>query len=142
VDDERYDLYFGSLKVGVVTETDGDFPNLFGTIVYEPWVSSPQSPEEERLARFVALNKKSTRLMDIGDHVEVACEREAVNAELEAGFTDYNVWSEKWWLVDRGGRKLPVLCPILRGDGDLVWRWDPRRARPAEPGAPADGGGM
>jgi hypothetical protein len=127
VDGERYELYFGSLKVGVVTETDSDFPNLWGTIAYEPWVCSPQSPEEGRLARYVALNKESTRLMDMGDAVDVACERAAINAELEAGYTDDYVLSVEWWLVDRGGQKVPILCPILRGDGDLVWRWDPRR---------------
>ena len=126
MDSERYDLYFGSLKVGTVTQTDSDFPNLWGTIAYEPWVSSPPSPEEERFARFVALNKESTRLVDMEHEVDTSREQAAVNTELEAGFMDF-VESEEWRLVDRRGRVLPILCPILRGDGDLVWRWDPGR---------------
>jgi hypothetical protein len=126
VDGERYDLYFGSLKLGVVTQSDSDFPNLWGTMAYEPWLSSPPSPEAVRLARFVALNKESTRLVDLEDQADTSREQAAVNAELEAGFMDY-VESEDWWLVDRRCRKLAILCPILRGDGDLVWRWDPAR---------------
>jgi hypothetical protein len=122
VDGERYDLYFGSLKVGVVTPTDSDFPNLWGTITYEPWLAQPPSPEAVRLARFVALNQESTRLVDLEDEVDTGREQAAVNAELEAGFMDY-IESQEWRLVDRRGRELPILCPILRGDGDLVWRW-------------------
>jgi hypothetical protein len=45
VEVERYNLYFGTLKVGTVTQTNSDFPNLWGTVVYEPWVSGPQSPD-------------------------------------------------------------------------------------------------
>ena len=123
---ERYDLYFGSLKVGTVAHTDSDFPNLWGTITYEPWLSAPQTPEAIRFARFVALNKESTRLVDMEDQVDTSREQAAVNTELEAGFMDV-VESEGWRLVDDCSRELPILCPILRGDGDLVWRWDPSR---------------
>jgi hypothetical protein len=123
---DRFDLYLGPLKVGVVTRTDSDFPNLWGSIAYESWVSQPQSPAEQRFAKFAALNKESTRLVDMGQQGEDSSELAAVSAELEAGFMGY-VESEDWWLVDRSGRKLPILCPILRGDGDLVWRWDPAR---------------
>ncbi len=126
MDGECYDLFFGSLKVGFVTRTDSDFPNLWGTVAYEPWVSQPHSPAEQRFAQFAALNKETTRLVDMGHEVDVSREQEAVSAELEAGFMDY-VESEDWWLVDRHGRRLPILCPVLRGDSDLVWRWDPRR---------------
>jgi hypothetical protein len=126
VDGERYDLFFGSLKVGLVTQTGSDFPNVSGTIAYEPWLSSPQAPEAVRFARFVALNKESTRLVDMEHEVDTFREQAAINAELEAGFMDY-VESEEWRLIDRSGRELPILCPVLHGDGDLVWRWDPRR---------------
>jgi hypothetical protein len=139
MDRERYDLYFGSLKVGAVTETGSNWPSLWGTIEYEPWLPNPQTPEAVRFARFVSLNMESTRLMDIAGEVDNSRERAAVDGELKAGFMDY-VESQEWWLVDRHGRKLPILCPILQDNGWMGWRWDPRRgqARQAEPGAAPD----
>ncbi len=126
--DQRYDLYFGSLKVGVVTQTDSDFPNLWGSITYEPTVLKRQSAETSRLARFVELNRESTRLADLEDQQEASREQEAVSAELEANFMDY-VESEDWLLIDERGRELPILCPILRDPGEIVWRWNPRSLR-------------
>lgn len=124
MDGERYDLYFGSLKVGVVTQADGDFPNLWGTIAYDPALSDPQSPEAVRLTRFISLNKESTRLMDLEDERDTSREQEAVNAELEADYAVY-VESEEWRLIDGRRLELPILCPILREDGEIVWRWNP-----------------
>lgn len=126
MDGERYHLHFGPLRIGVVTESDRDFPNLWGTITYEPWVSGPLSPEEERLARFVALNKESIRLLDMESDIGTSPEQAGVNAELAASYMDY-VESAEWKLVDGRGRDLPILCPILRGDSELVWRWNPGR---------------
>jgi hypothetical protein len=120
---ERFDLYFGSLKVGVVTKTESDFPNLWGSISYDPALSTPPSPEAVRLSRFVALNKESTRLVDMEQDQDTSRAQTAVNGELEAGYMDY-VESEEWRLVDARGRELPILCPIFRGDGEIVWRWN------------------
>jgi hypothetical protein len=118
---DGYDLYFGALKVGAVTETDSDFPNLWGDIVYETAFSEPQSGEMARLAKFVALNRESTRLADLEDEQDTTHEQEVVNAELEA-YADY-VESADWHLIEQGGRELPILCPIFRGPGEVVWRW-------------------
>jgi len=122
VDGERYELYFGSLKVGVVTQKDSDFPSLWGTVAYEPWLSSPRSREEERLVRFFALSRESVRLLDMEHDVGTSPEREAVEAEIEARYMDF-VESAEWRLVDPAGRELPILCPVP-GEDDLVWRWD------------------
>lgn len=127
MDGERFDLFFGPLRVGVVTQVDSDFPNLWGAVTYDPALSEPQSPEAARLARFVALNKESTRLLDMEHERDSSRERAAVDAQLEADYLDC-VESEEWRLVDARGRDLPILCPILRGDGEIVWRWDPGRA--------------
>jgi hypothetical protein len=124
VDGERYDLYFESRKVGTVTLTDSDFPNLWGVLACEPWVLAPRSPEEQRFSRFVELNKESTRLLYAEDEVDNSREQAVVDAELAAGYMDL-VESDDWRLVDRGGRELPILCPILRRDGEIVWRWNP-----------------
>ena len=124
---QRYDLVFGSLNVGVVTQTDSDFPNLWGEITYDPALENPQTPEAIRFAKFVALNKESTRLVDTEHEQDVSRELAAVTTELE-GYTDY-IESEDWYLIDAGGRRLPIICPILRGSSEIVWRWDPPSAR-------------
>ena len=124
--DENYELYHGSLKVGTVTNTDSDFPNLWGTIAYELWLSNPHSLEGARFARFVALNKESIRLVDSEHERDTSREQAVVNAELETEFMDY-IESEEWRLVDGRGRDLPILCPIFRDDHELVWRWDTGR---------------
>lgn len=51
-------------------------------------------------------------------------EQEAVSAELEAHYKDY-VESEDWCLIDEQRHKLSILCPILRWDNTIVWRWNP-----------------
>jgi hypothetical protein len=124
MDGDRFDLYFGPLKVGVVTRTDSDFPNLWGGITYDPALSEQRSPEVTRFVKFVALNRESIRLLDMEHEHDTSREQEAVNAELEAQYMDY-VESEDWHLIDEQGRVLPILCPILRGDGEIVWRWNP-----------------
>jgi hypothetical protein len=120
---ERYELYFGSLKVGIVTQTDIDFPNLWGDIVYDSALSKPQAEDIARFVNFVALNRESTRLVDMDSEGDTSREQSAVNAELEA-YMDY-VESEDWRLIDQRGRELPILCPILRASDEIVWRWNP-----------------
>ena len=122
MDGDRYDLYFGALKVGVVTRTDSDFPNLWGTIACELWLSSPRSREEERLVRYFALDRECNRLLEVEHEVDNFREQAAIIAEIEAEFMDV-VESEEWRLVDGGGGELPILCPGFHDDGGLVWRW-------------------
>ncbi len=123
---KRYELYFGSLRVGVVTQTASDFPNLWGDLAYDRSVLERQSEEAARFCKFVELNHESTRLVDLEDKQDTSREQEAVSAELVAHYMDY-VESEEWHLLDEGGRKLPILCPILNGSGEIVWRWNPGR---------------
>jgi hypothetical protein len=122
---KRYDLYFGTLKVGIVTEIDSDFPNLWGDIAYDPALLKPQAGEIARFVKFVELNRESTKLVDMEDEQDTSREQDAVNAELVA-YMDY-VESEDWHLIDTRGRALPILCPILRGSGEIVWRWNPKK---------------
>jgi hypothetical protein len=65
-------------------------------------------------------------LVDVEHEVAKSREQAVVGAELEAGYMDF-IESEDWRLVERLGRELPILCPILRGDEELVWRWNPGR---------------
>jgi hypothetical protein len=118
---KRYDLVFGSIKVGVVTPTDSDFPNLWGEITYDPRLENPQTPDAARFAKFVALNRESTRLVDMEHEQDVSRELDAINAELES-YNDY-IESEEWYLIDASDTRLRILCPVLRGTGEIVWRW-------------------
>ena len=93
---ERYDLHFGSLKVGVVTENDRDFPNLWGDIVYDAALADPQTDDLARLSKFVSLNRESTRLMDLEEKKptsrvrrRINAELKRINAELEAHYQEY-----------------------------------------------------
>jgi hypothetical protein len=124
MDGDRFDLYFGSLKVGVVTQSDSDFPNLWGNIAYDPSLRVPQSAEIAHFVRFVVLNQESTRLLDMEHEQDTSREQGAVGAELEAYYKDY-IESEQWYLIDEHGQRLPILCPILRGSSEIVWRWNP-----------------
>jgi hypothetical protein len=135
---QRYDLVFGSLKVGVVIQTASDFPNLWGDIEYDPALAKSRSPEVARFVRFVTLNRESTRLVDIEDEQDVSRELAEVNAELE-GYTDY-IESEDWYLIDADGRRFAIMCPILRGSGEIVWRWDLPSARKGQKPPPNAGG--
>lgn len=119
-----YELFLGTKKFGRVTEGDVNFPNLWGNLELDEWVTTPKSEADKQLARFVELNCESTRLVDRGDNDDlVDAELAAVNAKLE----DFNrlVESDDWALVDDTGRRHEILCPILRYDGEIVWRWRP-----------------
>ncbi len=123
MDWDRFDLFFGPMKVGVVFLCDADFPNLWGNIVVDSAVSDPATAEAMRLARFIALNRESTRLMELMDEAGPSPGQEAVDAELaEIGgnFDD----SEDWCLVNVLGHRLPILCPVFRDDDEIVWRWN------------------
>jgi hypothetical protein len=95
MDSDRFDLYFGSLKVGVVTQSVSDFPNLWGNIAYDPSLSGPQSAQVARFFKFVVLNQESARLLDMEHEHDISREQEAVDAELEAHYKDY-IESEQW----------------------------------------------
>ena len=124
--DDRLDLYFGPLRVGAVTQVGEDFPSLGGYITYDPSLANPPSAEVARLARFIALNRESTRLEDLEDESDLPQGAEGVNAELETHYMGY-IESVDWRFVDGGGRELPILCPIFHENNEIVWRWDAGR---------------
>jgi hypothetical protein len=132
MDGEIYDLFFGTLKVGVLTKIDSDFPNTWGMITYDPGIEQPKSPEALRLARFIELMKAWMQLIKFENesHQENSNEQEVVNTELEAQFIDI-IESDEWKLVRSDGRELPILCPTFHkmDEGELdevVWRWNVR----------------
>jgi hypothetical protein len=101
-----------------------DFPNLWGTIAYDRSLAEPRSAEVTRLVRFVVLNQESRRLWDMEHEHGSSREQEAVDAEREAHYKDF-IESEQWHLIDKQGQRLPILCGILRGNNEIVWRWNP-----------------
>lgn len=120
----RYDLYLGPLKVGIVTEQDKDFPNLWGQIAYDKSLLNPNTEAMNRLARFIDLSCESIRLVDIEHEQDVADELAVLNKQLEQ-FQDY-IDTDDWVLVDDKGERHLILCPILRHGGEIVWRWNPK----------------
>ncbi len=124
MDRERYDLFYGSLRVGTVIRRDADFPNLWGSILYDASLSEPPSPEVARLAKFIALGQKSIQLLNMWDGRGPSPELDAVNAEMESTCLDF-VDSEEWYLVDGRGHRSPILCPVPRDGDEIVWRWNP-----------------
>jgi hypothetical protein len=123
MDWDRFTLFFGPMEVGVVFQVEGDFPNQWGNIAIDPALTDPVTAEAMRMARFIVLNRESTRLADLHDGGELSREQEAVEAELAAmgqAFID----SEDWSLVNVLGHRLPILCPIFRDDDEIVWWWN------------------
>jgi hypothetical protein len=119
----QYELHFRDIKIGVVTEDDCDFPNLWGRIAYNEPLICPSSDEQQRLARFLQLNRDSIRLIDLEDEQNVSAELDVINKELET-FNDY-FETDDWLLIDDSRKIHPILCPIFRHDGEIVWRWNP-----------------
>ena len=126
--DERYELYFGARRVGAVTQLDSDFPNLWGRIAYDASIARPQTPEDQRMARFVELSIESMRLLmgddtyDEDDDDDDGGEMNPVDAELEREFMDL-VETNGWRLIDAQGKVEPILCPAFHPDDEIVWRW-------------------
>lgn len=112
------------MKVGRVIDDDSDFPNLWGRISYDESLLHPQTEEQRRLAKFVELDRQSMQLIDIEHERDVSQELTAIIAQMEQ-YQDY-IESDDWHLIDDQGAKHPILCPVLREGGEIVWRWNPR----------------
>jgi hypothetical protein len=117
----QYELYFGALKIGNVFEDDRDFPSWFGRITYAPSFEQSESELARRLARFIGLSFESIALIDANQ--EGSPELADLLRE-EAAFNDV-ADSKAWHLIDELGSVIPILCPVLRRDGGIVWRWNP-----------------
>src|SRR5262249_32939397 len=94
-------------------------------------LGKPKSALLRRFVKFILLNRESTRLIDVEDEKDVSAEIATVNTELE----DYRdiIESEDWYLEDESGRRVAIMSPILRGESEIVWRWDlpSQRKKPA-----------
>ena len=121
---ERYELYFGTRRVGAVTQLDSDFPNLWGSIVYDASITRPQTPEDQRMARYVELSIESMRLMMGDTYVEDDDDDESnpFEAEIDRDFMDL-VETNDWRLIDAQGKVEPILFPVFHPDDEIVWRW-------------------
>src|SRR5262245_2828870 len=117
----RYELFFANTKIGIVTEVDADFPNLWGRIEYDATFNSPVGASAD-LSRFITLNRESIRLTELQEDTGgVEADLAAVDSELQR-YTAY-VESEDWRLVDENGNDRPILVPIFR-DSEIIWRWN------------------
>src|SRR4051812_48284186 len=124
MDQQQYDLYFRSVKVGVVTYLGDDFPNLWGRVEIDPSFAKPATEESIHLARFVELNREEARLRDAEEdeaEEEAASQLAALETQME-GFVGEYIETNGWYLVDEGGRERPILVPIFHQDGEIVWR--------------------
>ena len=122
---EKYHLYFGDLKVGMVVKKASDFPNLWGAITYSEWLSDPQTPEEIRVAEFLELNRKSIYLIDVEQERDVSVDIAKINQQLN-DYLDL-VETDAWYLLDESSHKHLILCPIFRHGNEVVWRWNLKR---------------
>tara|TARA_B110000495_G_C22522365_1_gene318460 strand:- start:89 stop:472 length:384 start_codon:yes stop_codon:yes gene_type:complete len=118
----QHELRFGTTTVGLVTQTDADFPNVWGEIVLDESLESSACEETTRMAEFIRLNRECTRLADIEHEQDVSTELDAVNQQLES-YNDY-IETSDWVLVSTDSETVGVMCPIFRDDGELVWRWN------------------
>lgn len=123
----RYELYFRGIKIGVVAEDDSDFPNLWGTIIYDESLAQPTTEEQKRLATFLELNRDSNRLLDIEDEQDVSGQLAAIDKQL-ASYNEY-IETDDWILITAHGEAIRILCPFFRSDGGIVWRWNPSKGK-------------
>ena len=119
----QYVLYLGAMKIGHVVHLDSDFPSLWGTITYPDSVANPKTEEEIRFSRFLKLEQEDIRLIDVEHKEDVTKERSAIEAQMQE-YLDY-IETDDWYLIDETGNKHAILCPVLRHDGEIVWRWNP-----------------
>ena len=118
----QYDLLLGDTRIGSVSQTDTEFPNLSGTIEIAATIQQATSEFAQELKEFIRLNCECTRLVDVQDDQDVGDELQAVNQQLQA-YQDL-IERDDWLLIDPLGKRHPILCPILRNGNEIVWRWN------------------
>jgi hypothetical protein len=110
-------LRFHHLTVGLVEETDADFPNIFGAFALAP--SDPADPLGRHVGDYVAFSVEASRLME---EDEAAYHRFA--EAHEGGFLDL-IETDDWLLEGEDGVVRPILVPNFVTGGGVVWRWNP-----------------
>jgi hypothetical protein len=120
----NFSLFLGDCRIGRVAYEDSDFPNVWGRLTVDETLAQPTTPTAQRIARFLELNRAGIRLVDVENERDVSAELAEINRQLES-FNDY-VETDDWRLVDDEGQVHPILCPIVRDGGEIVWRWNPR----------------
>jgi hypothetical protein len=120
----RYQLFYGEVHLGDVTEEDADFPNLSGT--FQPSDASDHPEIRRRVGEYVEYSIAADRLIDEPDGYDTFVE------EHEDQFLDL-IESEDWWLEDERGERSSILVPNFCRDSGLVWRWNPGTEGHREP---------
>jgi hypothetical protein len=115
---QRYELYFGDVRIGTVTEMDADFPGNWGKLALDDSFANA-TPDATTLSGFLALNLKANLLADKHNDNPDVPELAAVHRELDA--CSAFIASPDWWLVDTGGTRHAITCPNLLNTEQIAW---------------------
>lgn len=118
----RYVLLYREVELGEVLQRDADFPNCSGT-----WTPSPSfdNPEiRSQIRAYVEFSEHADSLLTPDFHSTPAWE--AYTRAREPEFLDL-IESRDWALRDASGVRHPLVVPNFCV-GEIVWRWDARRA--------------
>jgi hypothetical protein len=118
---QQYKLIFGNVEIGIVEETNADFPNFWGK--FDPLPATGHPETYRRIQAYIAYSRQRDGLLAQGDGP--GSQWEKFMLQNEPRFRDL-IECDAWWLVDAAGQRHPILVPNFRVDG-VVWRLDPSR---------------
>ena len=114
---KTFDLYWETLKIGTLTETNWDMRSS-GNIVYAfDYLSD--SPTNVHLADFIKHSIKTFQYLEDGDEENYL----KMCAFEEANFMDF-VDNHNWRIEDSKGESIKILCPIFHDNNQITWQED------------------
>jgi hypothetical protein len=108
---KRYFLLIDREEIARVTMEGGDFPGHWGH--FELLDGVEENPALSHVLNYIERSVSS----DPGEGGEDR------DGEWENDFIDL-IEPSKWWLVDAGGGRKPILVPIFLKDHEITWRND------------------
>ncbi len=105
-----YKLFHDNILIANITQTDADFPNLFGTFTLAKAIPP-------HVQNYIEYRINISKFKDISskEPMEYIKQNDGIFLDL--------IESEAWYLLDEQGTKDIIMSPHFRSDSSIVWRW-------------------
>ena len=112
-----YKLYYDRWKIAEISPEDADFPGFSGR--YQLSIGSTENGIIREIREYIKFSIQMSTLIDSDRTEEMDCDREQQFSQL--------IDSNRWYLVDRQGKRTDILVPVFGEGNTITWRLNTRQ---------------